>query len=217
MIGRLVITTALAGLVGLTSTARAQQPVLRPPTNGTLVEVTPYAGYMIFGDFLKGPVGTSLSMKNAPMYGAQLGMKITPNVSVIGNVAYSSTDLQVGVPFVGGVGVGSAGVWLYDGGLQLDIPTGSAGARSPITPFVQVGVGAATYKVSAANFLNTSATNVAYNAGIGFDYQVAPTVAIRLMAKDYVGKFNFKDATAFDIQGRTAQNWGLTGGIRIGF
>lgn len=75
----------------------------------------------------------------------------------------------------------------------------------------------ATYKVSAVNFINTSATNVAYNAGIGFDYQIAPTVAVRLMAKDYVGKFNFKDATSFDIQGRTAQNWGLTGGIKIGF
>jgi opacity protein-like surface antigen len=113
--------------------------------------------------------------------------------------------------------MGSAGVWLYDGGLQFDIPTGTTGARSPVTPFVQVGVGAATYKVNAASIINTSATNVAFNAGIGLDYQVAPTIAVRLMAKDYVGKFNFKDATSFDIQGRTAQNWALTGGIRIGF
>jgi hypothetical protein len=217
MIVRIVSTAALAGLVALTSTARAQQAMPGPATGSTLMQFTPYVGYMAFGDFLRGPVGSTLSVKNAPLFGAQVGMKVAPNVSVIGNVAYSSTDLQVGIPFLGGMGVGSAGVWLYDGGVQVDFPISAAEGRSPITPFVQAGVGAATYKVKAANILNTNSTNFAFNGGIGLDYQVTPTVGVRLMAKDYIGKFDFKDATSLNIQGRTAHNWALTGGIKIGF
>ena len=205
--------TALALVAALAAPAGAQG--LRPVQNGSVFQLTPYAGYMMFGKFLEGPVGTSLSTKNSPMYGAQLGVQVAPNVALYGNVGYASTNLQVGAPILGHVNVGDSKVWMYDGGLQLDIPVSEF---SPVKPFVQAGAGAMHYDIMAANLLNTTATNFAWNAGAGFDIKVAPSIGIRLMAKDYVGKFNFQDATSISgIQGRTAQNWVVSGGLRIGF
>ena len=40
---------------------------------------------------------------------------------------------------------------------------------------------------------------------------------LRLMAKDYVGKFNFQDATSRDVQGQTSHNWALSAGLRFNF
>jgi hypothetical protein len=37
------------------------------------------------------------------------------------------------------------------------------------------------------------------------------------MAKDYVGKFDFHDATQLDVQGQTAHNWALSAGLRFNF
>ena len=48
--------------------------------SGTVFHVSPYAGYMVFGDFIKGPLGTSVSNAPAPIYGAQAGLSIAPNL-----------------------------------------------------------------------------------------------------------------------------------------
>jgi hypothetical protein len=202
------------GLIAFAGSAGAQQN-LRPVANGSLFSVTPYAGYMAFGDFVKGPVGTSLSMKNGAVYGAQLAMQITPNLALVGNVAHSSTSLQAGVPFLNGLDVGSSSMWLYDGGLQLDIPTGSSSI--PVKPFVQAGAGAIRYQVSPADFLKTDATNFAFNAGVGFDYQMSRAVGLRLLAKDYMGRFDVKEATSLNVNTPMVHNWALTAGLRIGF
>ena len=207
------ITGTLAGLLSFAGSLGAQQN-LRAISNGSLFNVTPYAGYMVFGDFVKGPVGTSLSMKNGLVYGAQLGMQITPNIALIGNVAHSSTSLQAGVPFLNDLNVGSSSMWLYDGGLQFDIPTGSS---TPVKPFVQVGAGAVRYQVGAADFLKTDATNFAFNAGAGVDYQMSPALGFRLSAKDYIGKFDVREATSINMNTPTVHNWALTAGIRVGF
>src|SRR5207237_7937724 len=50
-------------------------------------DFTPYAGYMVFGDLLSGPLGTSLSNAPAPILGVQVGMRIAPNLAVSGNLA----------------------------------------------------------------------------------------------------------------------------------
>jgi len=214
MIRSVSIAAIVGGLLSFAGSAGAQQN-LRPVSNGSLFSVTPYAGYMAFGDFVKGPVGTSLSMKNGAVYGAQLAMQVTPNVAIVGNVAHSSTSLQAGVPFLNGLNVGGASMWLYDGGLQFDIPTGSS-AR-PVKPFVQVGAGAIRYEVSPADFLKTDATNFAFNAGVGVDYQMSRAVGLRLSAKDYVGKFDVKEATSLKVNTPMVHNWALTAGLRIGF
>jgi hypothetical protein len=216
MIKRIGVAAVLAGAVVVVNPLDAQQRGVRPVAAASLFELTPYAGYMVFGDLLTGPVGTRLSAKSATIYGVQLGMHLAPSISLVGNVAHSSTDLEVGVPVVGGIGVGRTGVWLYDGSLQVDLPVGRSGL-SPVTPFVQVGAGAMRYDLSAGGILNRSATNVAFNVGAGLNVHLSPTVGLSLMAKDYIGKPDLADATGFDIQGRTVQSWALTAGVRLGF
>jgi hypothetical protein len=208
------IAAMFAGFVSFAGSLSAQQN-LRPVSSGTLFNVTPYAGYMVFGDFVKGPVGTSVSMKNGAVYGAQLGMQITPNIAIVGNVAHSSSNLQVGVPILNDLNVGSSSMWLYDGGLQLDIPTGES--NIPVKPFVQVGAGAIRYKVGATDFLETTASNFAFNAGAGLEYQMTPAFGLRVFAKDYIGKFDLDEATSIDMDSRTMHNWALTAGLRVGF
>ena len=180
--------------------------------NGKVLQVTPYAGYMNFGDYLRGPLGTSLSNANAAVYGAQLGLKLAPSVSLVGNVAYSNADVRVGVPLLGGISVGRSSLLLYDGGLQLDVPAASL----PIAPFVQAGVGAIRYDIDQS-VLQAQATNLAANVGVGADVPLGRNAGLRLMAKDYIGRFDFKDATSFDVEGRTAHNWAFTAGVTLKF
>jgi hypothetical protein len=210
--------TVLAGLVALSaasiaSTASAQSA--QPVVAGTAFELTPYAGYMIFGDYLKGPLGTSVSNAPGAIYGVQLGMKIAPNVSLIGNVGYTSSDIQAGIPFLGGYSIAHSSTLLYDGGLQLDLPI-STGTGLGIKPFIQGGVGAMRYNISES-VVQTTSTNFAGNVGVGADLGLGQGIGLRLMAKDYIGKFNFQDATGLDVQGQTTHNFALSAGLRFNF
>jgi hypothetical protein len=201
---------ALSALVTVASTSVAQKPYYGP-----VFHLTPYAGYMVSGDYLKGPLGTSITNSPGPLYGAQLGVALAPNISLIGNAAYTSGDVRVGIPFLGGLSVGNTSMMLYDADLQLDLPTGSTGTV-PFVPFVQAGVGAIHYTIDES-ILQTSATNLAVNFGLGADLSLGRGVAVRLLAKDYVGKFDFKEATSFDVSGQTAHNLAFSAGIRVDF
>ena len=204
-----VLAGALVGALATAAPASAQRAA---SGNGKVLQVTPYAGYMRFGDYLRGPLGTSLSNADAAVYGGQLGLKLAPNVSLVGNLAYSTADVEVGIPFLGGLSVGRSTMLLYDGGVQVDLPL----PRLPVSPFVQAGVGAIRYDIEQS-FLRTQATNLAGNVGVGADVPLGRTAGLRLMAKDYIGKFDFKDATSFDVEGRTAHNWAFTAGLRLDF
>ena len=69
----------------------------------------------------------------------------------------------------------------------------------------------------ASGFLNTNATNVAYNLGGGVDVKLSPNFGVRLLAKDYLGKFDFKEATSFNLNGNMMNNVALTLGVHFGF
>jgi hypothetical protein len=202
-------------LVGILCAAPAVAQRTATLAHGTAFELTPYAGYLIFGDFLKGPLGTSVHNAPGPLYGAQLGMKLTPNISLVGNVGYSRTDVQVGVPFFGGYNIARSSTLLYDGGLQLGLPFTTAGGYS-LKPFAQIGAGAMRYDISES-IVETKATNFAGNIGVGADLSLGRSLGLRLMAKDYFGKFDFKDATQLDIQSEMAHNWALSAGLRLNF
>lgn len=209
---------ALATLVALATPAGAQLARSAPATTiaGTTLEVTPYGGYMIFGNFINGPLGTSLSSSASPVYGAQLGLALAPSLKLVGNVAHAAGDLKVGIPLLGGINVGTTSALVMDAGLQFSLPAPSAGLS--YVPFVQAGVGAMRWNVNLGSTgLQTASTNLAGNIGAGLDASLGQSMGLRFMAKDYIGKFDFKDATSLDISGKTAHNWAITAGVRLGF
>ena len=178
-------------------------------------EVTPYAGWLITGNFLEGPLGVSLSSAGGPMYGVQASLPLAPGISVFGNVASSKADLKVGIPFLGGVSVGEVRSLLYDGGVRLAMP-GPLGTSKSVTPFVQLGVGAIRYAISSS-VLELTSTNLAFNAGIGAHVHVTDGIGLRVLASDYIGRFDSQEAMALDLDTRMSHNWGFVGGISIGF
>ena len=199
-----VASTAAAQVITATSGSSS------PPA--TVFDVTPYIGYMVFGSFLDGPVGTNIGTANGAVYGAQASIAMSPNIALVGNLAYASSDLRIGLPFIGGISVGTSNLLLYDADLQLSMPM----TGSPLKPFVQGGVGAMHYDISSGP-LTTSSTNLAFNVGGGIDYQISPMIGFRAMVKDYVGKFDFNDATNLDIQGKTTNNFSLVAGLKLSF
>jgi hypothetical protein len=209
-----LVLCGIAGTVVAASSALAQAPT-RASTTGTAFEITPYAGYMISGDFIKGPFGTSVYNAPGAIYGAQLGMKMSPNIALVGNLGYSTSDVRIGIPFIGGYSVARSSMLLYDGGLQLDLPLTTASGFT-LKPFLQGGAGAIRYGIDQS-LVKLTATNFAANFGGGADLTIGQNLGIRLMAKDYVGKFDFKEATSLDLQGGTAHNWALSAGLRVNF
>ena len=181
--------------------------------SGVGASLTPYAGYLVTGRWYDGPVGTSLSTTNAPMVGAQGTVPLSNRISIVGNLAYASGDLRVGLPLVGGVNVGSAKTWLYDAALELG---GLSGRGSGIAPFVSGGFGGMTNDIRNS-FFNARSSNIAYTAALGVDIGLSAGFGLRVQAKDWIGRFNSEQAVGFRAQGNLAHNWALTGGAKISF
>jgi hypothetical protein len=210
---RTTLRSAVA-LATLGTAAHAQSRATTSPS-GKAFDFTPYVGYMVFGSLMDGPFGTSVGSAPAPVFGAQLGMRLAPNISLVGNVAATSSDIKAGIPLIGGLSVAHSNMLLYDGGLQLDVPAMTIAGTST-SPFIQAGAGAMRYEISQS-FLSTNATNFAGNVGVGADVALGKNIGMRLMAKDYIGKFDFKDATFIDFEGKTANNVAFSAGLRMSF
>jgi Outer membrane protein beta-barrel domain len=201
---------------GLLSAAVTTGIAAQAPGSGTVLHVSPYAGTMIFGNYLNGPLGTTITNKPGLVYGAQVGLSLAPELSLIGNVGYTASDMEVGIPILGGVSVGRSTMLIYDAGLEYNLGT-LRRETMPISPFVQAGVGAIRYDIDAVDVITTQATNFAGNVGGGVDVTLGKGLAMRLLARDFIGKFNFKDATGLGIDGETAHNWAFTAGLRFDF
>lgn len=206
-----------AALLALTLpfAARAQRAASPAPVSGFAFEATPYVGYMLFGDYLSGPLGTSVTNAPAPLVGAELGMTITPNLSLVGNLATTSSDIQAGIPLLGGVSVAHSRLVMYDAGLQLAIPVTTT-MGTAMTPFVQAGAGAMRYDITQS-VINTTTTNFAANVGAGVDFAVGRGVGVRVMAKDYIGKFDAQQATYLNVGTNTTHNFAFSAGVRFSF
>jgi len=206
----------LAALSLVPAAATAQRPVSNgTQLTGSVLHVTPYVGYMVFGNMLNGPLGTSISNAPSVLYGAQASLSLAPNVSLVGNLGYTESNIRAGIPFLGGVNLANSSMLLYDGDLQLDVPLASTSSMS-LVPFIQGGVGGMHYNISQS-FLSTSASNLAGNVGVGADLSLGKGMALRLLAKDYFGKFDFQQATGFSLGGGTSQNFAFTAGVRFDF
>lgn len=199
-----------ASLVLIPGVAGAQQRAVP-----TVARITPYVGYLTFGDLATGPIGTSISNQSTAVYGVQAGLNLTRNIALVGHIGYADSNIEVGLPLIGGFNIADSKVLLYDGGLQLRLPGLLAGSEA-VVPYVEGGVGAIRYEVRAAG-LTTESTNVAANVGGGVDLQFGRTLGVRLMAKDYIGKFDFRDISGFSIEGRRAHNVAFGIGLNLGF
>ena len=180
-----------------------------------LAEVSPYVGYFLASSIADGPLGTSLSSGSGALYGAQLRIPLVPSLAVIGNVGYSTGKLRAGIPIIGGFDFGDSKTWLYDGGIQLSAPAMARGSRSLI-PFAQVGVGGVHRELSLSGVTNKS-TNLAWTAGLGADIELVPGLGVRLLVRDYIGKFDVKEATGFDVESKTMNDLGLSVGVNLSF
>ena len=196
----------------LLTAASVPAPAQRP-SSGSHFNAAPYAGYMVFGNYLSGPLGSSLSNAGGPVYGIQLSLDLAPNISIIGNAAQTASNLQVGVPFLGGLTIAKTSIMLYDAGLELRMPAGGA---TTFTPFVDAGAGQMRYSITEFG-LTTQTSNFAWNGAAGVDVALSRSLNARLMAKDYVGRFNFKDVVGIGGEGRMAQNWSFSAGLRFAF
>jgi opacity protein-like surface antigen len=196
---------AVAALLSASS-ASAQKP--------TVARITPYVGYLAFGDYVDGPIGTRITNQNSAVYGVQLGLDLSRNVALTGNLGYSDSNVRVGLPIIGGLNVADSKVLLYDAGLQFRLPS-STSLGAGLTPFLEAGAGAIRYEVRTGP-LSTNATNFAVNFGGGVDLQLNRNIGLRLQAKDYVSKFDFQQATSFNLQGKTAHNFSLNVGLNLG-
>lgn len=214
---QLVFAGLIAALAVTAQSAEAQRRTgrrLPPVAQVPGPSISPYAGYMMFGDIVDGPLGTSLTSSSGTVFGAQANLPLGSTLSVVGNVAYSEPDLRFGIPVLGGVNFGKAEVFMYDAGFQFTAP--SRPGERKITPFVQVGAGAMSYDVQVAG-LSRKATNLAFNAGLGADVPIAENIGLRLFAKDYIGKFDINEATGVDYEAETSHNIALSAGLKLSF
>lgn len=205
----------IAALLGAAAAPIGAQTAATGLETPNALSITPYAGYMVYGNLMTGPIGTRVGTAPAPLYGAQLGIALVPGISLVGNVAYSRSNLEVGVPILGGYPIAPSSALLYDGGLQLDVPMPSTTSMS-LTPFVQAGVGGLRYHLSSS-LIDLSSNGLAGNVGVGADLHLGTGIALRVMAKDYVGKIDVGQSLGLDLQSSTTHNWGLTGGLRLSF
>jgi hypothetical protein len=77
----LVIPSVLLLMAAATS-AEAQRTSNISISRGEFA-VTPFGGYLLSQRFVDGPLGTSLNVASAPMYGVQASLPLAPSASII--------------------------------------------------------------------------------------------------------------------------------------
>lgn len=207
---RVSATLAITAALSAAATLEAQ-PRTSTQSGGY---IAPYAGYVMHSAWYDGPLGTDIKAASAPVVGAQVGVPVMKGVSLTGNLAYSSGDLNIGLPLLGGIRVGNNKTWMYDAAVELGGLTGSQ--SNGIAPFIQGGVGGITNKISNS-LLNVESTNLAYIAGVGVDMRMTRSFALRLQARDYIGRFDSQEAVGFKVDGNLAHNWALSAGVKLAF
>lgn len=212
MRGSRIIGLALTSVMSAAAPLAAQVSSVTVPRTQSTLELVPYAGYLVSQDLLTGPLGTRLTVAGGAIYGGQAAVSLIPGVALVGHVGYTQSDLEAGAPLIGGFAFGRSSAWLFDAGLQIGASPGWI--RSGIAPFVQVGSGAIRRTLSAAG-LEATATDFAWVVGAGADIPIGGGAAIRVLGRDYIGKFDFEEAMFLDLASETMHNIALSVGIRM--
>ena len=207
---KLFMTGALMALASTTA-ANAQSRSSDISISRGSFAVTPFGGYLLSQRFIDGPLGTSLNVASAPMYGVQASLPLAPSASLIGTVAYANGDLEGGLPIVGGITLGESTTAIFDAAVELRLDNGAR-----FVPLIQLG-GGATWREVTVQGMSSSTTDFEVSGGIGADFPISNSIALRLMAKDYYGKANFGTIGSFEATTDDLHAVAFTGGLRITF
>lgn len=209
---QLLVMAAL--LVAVASPAAAQKEEAAGSGKAAVFHLTPYVGYVLYGDHFEVP-DFDYTNNNAAGFGVQAALDVSPNFALFGNGMYSKTQFEFEDNSGTGVAAsGDVGIWFYDAGIEFKLPFG--GGETTFTPFAQAGLGAIKFSTDADDFRSSGATNIAYNAGLGFDMQLGG-VGLRLMAKDYISSFEWDELDDVNGDAPISHNWALTAGLKLSF
>lgn len=201
-------------------------------SGGGSLFVSPYVGYITFGELADLGGDAEFSLEDGLYYGAQAGFSFSPNVALIGNLGYTKTkfvakDISFGNGTTQDVNINNqdVGAFFYDATLQFKLPFLANSMGSNIAPFVQAGLGAVRYSQSNDLFDgsdNGTSTNLQIPLGVGVDINVRPRLGLRLMVRDQITSQQFKnfdDLNDTYKNGRndTAHNFAYTAGLNFGF
>lgn len=213
---KFIVSAALVAAIA--SPAAAQESVTGNKVS--VFSITPYVGYVFFGDFFESAAGTEYTIDNSGIYGAEATLDIGRSVSVVGNFGYSKSNFEIESGTNEARTGPDLGFFLYDGSLRLRLPMGNRMAT--FSPYVQGGVGAMRYTPDTDDFNGGNATtNVAYNVAVGATWKVMG-VGLRGEVKDYITSLDFKNASNAndfnDLQDATiAHNWAVSLGLTFAF
>ena len=176
--------------------ATAQWAPRATPARAPAVEIAPYAGVLISDDLLRGPLGTAVGPAAAPVFGAQVSFPLAFGVSLIreqrllerGPACERARRRRPELRREHHVAVRRR-------------RRGRAAAPSMARPFVQVGAGGVHRKLNVQG-VRTSADDFLFNVGAGIDLAFSRNAGLRLMARDYIGEFDFQEAAFLPIQRR---------------
>ena len=216
----------IAAMLAIVLAAPAMAQDAAVPPRSREIFVSPYAGYMLFGTHFSYPehenplFRTRHKIDNALVYGAQVGYGFSPRLAVMGNVAYTQSDVSVRSDALA-LASGETQLFFYDANLQLRFPFAGSETRDSWTGvFAQAGVGAATYETEWGAQDPVGETSVAYNLGLGGDFRIVGLVDLRFMVKDYITTFRWAETGSVldvDVRSEASHNVALTAGLHFAF
>src|SRR5215207_4326750 len=94
---RFIVSAAVVAALVAPASASAQAGM--PVTSGRgSFYLQPHAGYMVFGQLADLGNNADYSNEDGPIYGVQAGYSFSPNISLLGNFAYSRTKAVIKIP-----------------------------------------------------------------------------------------------------------------------
>ncbi len=217
---KFLVTAGL--LAAVAAPMQAQTPGEAVTAGQSSFYVSPYVGYMWFGDLFEFGDDIEYTNDNGVFFGGQIGVSFSPNFSLIGNIARAKTNFELQPNDAPNQRVSDdLAIFLYDANLQFRVPFIANRMGSWIAPVGQIGVGAMKYTFDTDDIASDGDTNVAFNFGLGADFQLMKAIGARIMIKDYITSLSWTNADNVDftddVEDNVAHNWGLTFGLNFGF
>ena len=200
-------------------------------SGGGSLFLSPYVGYITFGELADLGGDAELSLEDGLYYGAQAGFSFSPNVALIGNLGYTKSKF-VAKDISTGTGNEDfnlfnnqdLGVFMYDATLQFKLPFLANALGTNIAPFAQAGLGQVRYSYDVDDLFDEAQTskNLYIPVALGVDVNVRPRLGLRFMVRDHITSQQFENLEDLNNTYRngradTAHNITYTVGLNFGF